>query len=62
LTPGSPVRIIREPGFGRIGHVKSLPTGVQAIESEATVRVVEVQFPGGEAAIVPRANVEAIEK
>ena len=62
LTPGSPVRIIREPGFGRIGTVKSLPTGVQAIESEATVRVVEVEFPGGESTIVPRANVEAIEK
>jgi len=62
LTPGSPVRIIREPGFGRIGQVKSLPTGVQAVESEAKVRVIEVEFPGGETVIVPRANVEAIEK
>ena len=62
LTQGALVRIIREPGFGRIGQVKSLPTGVQAIESEAKVRVVEVEFPGGETAIVPRANVEAIEK
>ena len=25
LTAGSPVRIIREPGFGRLGSVKSLP-------------------------------------
>ena len=62
LTPGSLVRIIREPGFGRIGQVKSLPSGVQAIESEAQVRVVEVEFAGGETSIVPRANVEAIEK
>jgi len=62
LTPGSPVRIIREPGFGRIGQVKSLPTGVEPIETEAKVRVVEVEFPGGESTIVPRANVEAIEK
>ena len=62
LTPGSPVRIIREPGFGRIGQVKSLPTGVHEIESEAKVRVIEVAFPDGETAIVPRANVEAIEK
>jgi len=62
LTPGSPVRIIREPGFGRIGQVKSLPTGIQEVESEARVRVVEVAFPDGETAIVPRANVEAIEK
>ena len=61
LTPGSPVRIIREPGFGRLGHVKSLPTGVQPIESEARVRVVEVEFPGGETSVVPRANVEVIE-
>ena len=62
LTQGSPVRIIREPGFGRIGQVRSLPTGVEQIESEAKVRVVEVEFPTGETATVPRANVEAIEK
>jgi len=61
LTAGSPVRIIRQPNFGRLGAVRSLPTGVQAVESEAKVRVVEVEFPDGEAMIVPRANVEAIE-
>jgi hypothetical protein len=61
LTEGSPVRIIREPDFGRLGVVKGLPTGSQAVESEANVRVVEVEFPGGRTAIVPRANVEAIE-
>ncbi|MFP4057960.1 MAG: hypothetical protein ACLF0G_13920 [Candidatus Brocadiia bacterium] len=60
LTPGSGVRIIREPGFGRIGEVKSLPTGLHEVQSEARVRVVEVQFPNGETAIVPRANVEVI--
>jgi len=62
LTAGSPVRIIREPGFGRIGAVKSLPPGTAAIESEAHVRVVEVEFPDSQVVIVPRANVEAIEK
>jgi hypothetical protein len=62
LTPGSPVRIIREPGFGRIGAVRRLPPGTVAIETEASVRVIEVEFPDGQAAIVPRANVEAIEK
>jgi hypothetical protein len=62
LTPGSAVRIIREPGFGRIGCVKSLPSGSQNVESEARVRVVEVAFPDGTATIVPRANVEAIEQ
>jgi len=61
LQPGSQVRIIRQPGFGRLGTVKSLPTGVQAVECETKVRVVEVEFPGGERSIVPRANVEAIE-
>ncbi|NQT89276.1 hypothetical protein HQ560_21085 [bacterium] len=62
LTPGSPVRIIREPDFGRIGTVKSLPSGSQTIESEARVRVIEVEFPDGATTIVPRANVEAIEQ
>lgn len=61
LTAGSPVRIIREPGFGRIGVVKSLPAGVVEIESESKVRVAEVQFPDGTTATVPRANLEAIE-
>jgi hypothetical protein len=62
LTQGSPVRIIREPGFGRIGAVKSMPSGVVAVETEAKVRVAEVEFSGGQTAIVPRANLEAIER
>lgn len=61
LTPGAHVRIIRQPGFGRLGAVRSLPAGVRAVESEAKVRVVEVEFAGGEKTIVPRANVEAIQ-
>jgi len=61
LTVGSPVRIIREPGFGRLGSVKSLPPEARAVESEAKVRVVELEFPEGDTMIVPRANVEAIE-
>lgn len=61
LTPGSPVRIIREPGFGRLGAVKSLPPEARRVESEAKVRVVELEFPEGDTMIVPRANVEAIE-
>ena len=62
LTEGSPVRIIREPGFGRIGVVKALPAGVVEIESEAKVRVAEVELPDGSTATVPRANLEAIER
>jgi len=61
LTPGSPVRIIRRPGFGRLGTVKRLPPGIEAVECETKVRVVEIEFSDGETAIVPRANVEAIE-
>ncbi len=61
LTAGSPVRIIREPGFGRLGSVKSLPPEARAVESEAKVRVVELEFPEGDTMIVPRSNVEAIE-
>ena len=61
LTSGSLVRIIRDPGFGRIGAVKRLPPEMVAIESEAKARVVEIEFPDGDVAIVPRANVEAIE-
>jgi len=58
---GCTIRIIREPGFGRLGAVKSLPTEARQVESEAKVRVVEIQFPDGQTMIVPRANVEVIE-
>jgi hypothetical protein len=61
LMAGTQVRIIREPGFGRLGTVKQLPPGIETVESEAKVRVVEIEFPDGETTTVPRANVEAIE-
>ncbi len=61
LTAGSPVRIIRQPGFGRLGVVKRLPPGIEAVECETKVRVVEIEFSDGDIATVPRANVEAIE-
>ena len=61
LMAGTQVRIIREPGFGRLGTVKRLPPGIETVESEAKVRVVEIEFPDGETTTVPRANVEAIE-
>ena len=56
------VRIIREPGFGRIGTVVSLPAGLVRIETEAEVRVVEVRCEDGGVVVVPRANVEVIEQ
>jgi hypothetical protein len=61
LGIGSPVRIIREPLFGQLGTVASLPAGLEVVESEAKVRVVEVRFADGQTVRVPRANVEIIE-
>jgi hypothetical protein len=58
---GDPVRVIREPFFGRIGQVVGLPSGLTAIPTESRVRVMEVAFPDGSKAVVPRANIEVIE-
>lgn len=62
LGPGDPVRIIREPHFGRIGKVKSLPPEPILISTESKVRILEVVFPEGTTAVVPRTNVEIIEE
>jgi hypothetical protein len=62
LSIGDQVRIIRNPNFGALGKVKALPSELQAIETEAMARVLEVEFPDGQTAIVPRANIEAIEE
>lgn len=61
MKPGTPVRIIREPYFGKIGTVVSLPVHLQKIETESPVRVVEVKLEEVNA-LVPRANVEIIEE
>ena len=62
ISIGDQVRIIRNPNFGVLGKVKDLPSELQAIETEAMARVLEVEFPDGQTAIVPRANIEAIEE
>jgi transcription antitermination factor NusG len=62
IEPGDPVRIIREPHFGVIGTVSSLPPELTKISSESKVRILEVTLPGGEKLIVPRANIEVLEK
>ncbi len=59
---GSVVRVIREPNFGQIGKVSDLPAPLQTIETEAKVRVLEVEFPDGRKIVLPRANVELIEE
>ena len=62
LEIGSPVRIIREPYFGRLGRVTELPIKLQSLETEAQVRVLRVELSYGEHVRLPRANVEAIEE
>lgn len=62
LKPGSPIRIIRQPFFGRIGVVAELPAELEPLETEAHVRVLRVKFPDGAVETVPRSNVEMIEE
>ena len=58
---GDQVRIIRDPLFGKIGEVASLPSDLQKIPTESDVRVMEVRFADGSKAMIPRANIELIE-
>ncbi|MFQ6053386.1 MAG: hypothetical protein ACE5OO_04055 [Candidatus Bathyarchaeia archaeon] len=62
MVPGTLIRIIREPYFGAIGKVHSLPVELQQVESESQVRVLEVELEDGRIVTVPRANVEIIEE
>ena len=59
---GTPVRIIRQPYFGAIGNVVSLPVELQQIQTKSHVRVLEIELEDGGVVIVPRANVEIIEE
>lgn len=62
IEVGDPVRIIREPHFGVIGTVSNLPCELTKIATESKVRILEVTLPGGEKIVVPRANIEVLEK
>ncbi len=62
ITIGTLVRIIREPYFGQIGRVVSLPIELQFIETESKVRVAEIELEDGIRVIVSRANIEIIEE
>ena len=62
LQIGNVLRVIRMPYFGQIGRVSGLPAELQEVESGARVRVLEVEFDGGQQVVVPRANVELIEE
>lgn len=61
MVPGTPVRLIREPYFGRLGQVVELPPELVVIETEAKVRILKARLDNGEVVVVPRANVEIIE-
>jgi len=62
MVPGTPVRIIGDPYFGKIGTVSSLPAQLKKVETGSYVRVVDVKLEVGEIVTVPRANVEMIEE
>ncbi len=61
LEPGTLIRVIREPNFGKIAKVTGLPEELTKVESETLVRVLEAEFEDGTKMILPRANVEVIE-
>jgi hypothetical protein len=61
LEIGTTVRVIRDPYFGLLGQVTALPAEPAVLGSGSKARVLEVRFPDGGTAVVPRANVELIE-
>ncbi|MBL8076292.1 MAG: hypothetical protein JNL29_18160 [Nitrospira sp.] len=61
IRVGDPVRIIRDPMFGRIGEVSALPSELTKIATESEVRVLEVKFADGKTVVIPRTNIEVIE-
>jgi hypothetical protein len=62
LETGMKVRIIREPYFGLIGKVVGLPVELAQVETEAKVRVLDVELEDKKKVTLPRANVEIIEE
>lgn len=61
LEPGQLIRIIRQPGFGKIGKIISIPEALKNVESETKVRILIAEVDGKELTL-PRANVELIEE
>ena len=62
MTEGTPVRIIREPHFGIIGQIHSLPIELEVIETGSKVRVARIRIDNEDVVTVPRANLELIEE
>lgn len=61
MIAGTPVRIIREPYFGKLATVHTLPPELHVIETGAKVRILTAKLDSGEIVTIPRANVELIE-
>ncbi|MGE0822447.1 MAG: hypothetical protein AB7G75_11505 [Candidatus Binatia bacterium] len=61
IKVGDTIRVIREPYFGVIARVKTLPAELQHISTESHVRVLVALLPDGQEVTIPRANVEMIE-
>ncbi|MGM0607734.1 MAG: hypothetical protein ACQESP_04850 [Candidatus Muiribacteriota bacterium] len=62
MNIGEYIRIIRDPNFGEIAKIVSLPVELTVVESETKVRVLEIELKDGTKQVIPRANVEIIEK
>ncbi|MBN93208.1 MAG: hypothetical protein CL928_03940 [Deltaproteobacteria bacterium] len=62
ISIGDQVRGIRAPYFGSLGKVAGLPVEPVVLDSGSKARVMQVEFENGEVAVLPRANVEAIER
>ena len=62
MEEGTLIRIIREPYFGQLATVDTLPPELQVLESGSKVRVLTAKLiETGEIVTIPRANVELIE-
>lgn len=60
LEVGAVVRLIREPHFGALATVSSLPSELVSIPTGARVRVAEIKLEDGSRMLIPRANLEII--
>jgi len=58
---GTRIRIIRQPYYGAIGSVDSLPAELQQLDSESYVRVMTVRLDDDRTVTIPRANAEIME-
>ncbi len=62
MKPGTVVRIIRDPYFGKIATLVELPVELVKVQSESLVRVATVRLDDGTETTIPRANLEVIEE